>query len=225
MPEVTARTSCVWGFYRKHITVSSYEWSWGLKSSAIRLFVRQVVSRLNQTRDRKTSQFRTIGHLWGHPHVIADFNPIVRIVLTDFILESLQWRHIGRDSVSNHQPHDCSLNHLFGRRSKKTSKLRVTGLCKGNSPGTGEFPAPMASYAKNVSIWWRHHDLRHLKIIWFLSSPTVLRITITQRDARTACVCMNVRQVYIHIIYMLLFSLAFMRYAIILLCQKWRNNI
>ena len=23
---------------------------------------------------------------------------------------------------------------------------------------TGEFPAQMASYAENVSIWWRHHD-------------------------------------------------------------------
>ena len=42
-------------------------------------------------------------------------------------------------------------------RSKKTSKLRVTGLCAGNSPGTGEFPEQMASYAENVSIWWRHH--------------------------------------------------------------------
>ena len=40
------------------------------------------------------------------------------------------------------------------RRSNKTSKLRVTGLCAGNSPGTGEFPAQRAS---NVSIWWRHH--------------------------------------------------------------------
>ena len=27
----------------------------------------------------------------------------------------------------------------------------------GNSPGTGEFPAQMASYAENVSIWWRHY--------------------------------------------------------------------
>ena len=27
------------------------------------------------------------------------------------------------------------------RKSKKTSKLRVTGLCEGNSPVTGEFPA------------------------------------------------------------------------------------
>ena len=47
---------------------------------------------------------------------------------------------------------------LFRYRSKKTSKLRVTGLCAGNSPGTGEFPAQMASYAENVSIWWRHHE-------------------------------------------------------------------
>ena len=42
---------------------------------------------------------------------------------------------------------------------KKTSKLRVTGLCVGNSPGTGEFPAQMASNAENVSIWWRHHEV------------------------------------------------------------------
>ena len=27
----------------------------------------------------------------------------------------------------------------------------------GNSPGTGEFPAQLASNAENVSIWWRHH--------------------------------------------------------------------
>ena len=36
---------------------------------------------------------------------------------------TLQWRHNGRDSVSNHQPHDCLLNRLFRCRSKKTSKL------------------------------------------------------------------------------------------------------
>ena len=70
---------------------------------------------------------------------------------------SLQWRHNGRDSVSNHQPHDCLLNRLFRRRSKKTSKLRVT-VCAGNLPGTGEFPAQMASNAENVFIWWRRHD-------------------------------------------------------------------
>ena len=69
----------------------------------------------------------------------------------------LQWRHTDHGSVSNHQPHGCLLNRLFRRRSKKTSKLPVTGLCAWNSPGTGEFPAQMASNAENVSIWWRHH--------------------------------------------------------------------
>ena len=43
------------------------------------------------------------------------------------------------------------------RRSKKTSKLRATGLCQGNSPVTSEFPAQRASNAENVSILWRHH--------------------------------------------------------------------
>ena len=44
-----------------------------------------------------------------------------------------------------------------GADQRKTSKLRVTGLCAGNSPETGEFPAQRASNAENVSIWWRHH--------------------------------------------------------------------
>ena len=81
-------------------------------------------------------------------------------ILGGILPSTLRWRHNGGDSVSNHQLHDGLLNRLFGRRSKKTSKLCVTGLCVGNSPGTGEFPAQMASNAENVSIWWRHHDQR-----------------------------------------------------------------
>ena len=72
---------------------------------------------------------------------------------------TLLWRHNGHDGLSNHQSRHCLLNRIFRRRSKKTSKLRVTGLCVGNSPVTGEFPAQMASNAENVSIWWRHHVL------------------------------------------------------------------
>ena len=53
---------------------------------------------------------------------------------------SLLWRHNGHDSISNHQPYDCLLNRLFRRGSKKTSKLRVTGLCVGNSPGPVNSP-------------------------------------------------------------------------------------
>ena len=56
------------------------------------------------------------------------------------IIIALRWRHNGRDSVSHHQPHDCLLNRLFRHRSKKTSKLRVTGLCAGNSQGQVNSP-------------------------------------------------------------------------------------
>ena len=70
---------------------------------------------------------------------------------------ALQWHQYQRDGVWNHPPHDCLLNRLFRRRSNKTSKLRFTGLCTGNSPVTGEFPAQRASDAENVSIWWRHY--------------------------------------------------------------------
>ena len=56
----------------------------------------------------------------------------------------LQWRHNERDGDSNHQPHNC----LSRPRSRKTSKLRVTGLCEGNSPVTGGFPTQRASNAE-----------------------------------------------------------------------------
>ena len=55
------------------------------------------------------------------------------------------------------------INRLFRRRSKKTPKLRVAGLCEGNLPVTGEFPAQRASNTENVSNWWRHHFV--LKLI------------------------------------------------------------
>ena len=53
---------------------------------------------------------------------------------------SLHWRHNDQDGVSNHQPHGCLLNRLFRRRSQKTSKLRATALCAGNSPGPVNSP-------------------------------------------------------------------------------------
>ena len=96
----------------------------------------------------KSDRWRLIGstyqRVWNlFPHVVSP----------------LQWRHNEPDFLSNHQPHDCLRNRLFRRRSKKTSKLLVTGLCAGNSPGTGEFPAQRASNAENASIWWRHHAM------------------------------------------------------------------
>ena len=92
---------------------------------------------------------------------------------------TLHWRRNELDGVSGHQPRDCLLTRLFRHRSKKTSKLRVTGLCEGNSPGTGEFPAQMASNAENVSIWWRHHAVRQhhrnnqQRCLWHPRGPSV----------------------------------------------------
>ena len=71
----------------------------------------------------------------------------------------LQPRHNERDDISNHQPRDCLLHCLFSRRSKKTSKLCVTGLCEGNSLVTSEFPTQRTSNVEHVSIWWRHHAM------------------------------------------------------------------
>ena len=62
---------------------------------------------------------------------------------------SLQWRHNGCDGVLNNRRIDCLLNRLFRRRSKKTSKLRDTGLSRGKV--TGEFSAQRASNVENVS--------------------------------------------------------------------------
>ena len=101
----------------------------------------------------------------------------------------LQGRHSGRDSVSNRQPRDCLLKRLFRRRSKKTTQLRVAGLCAWNAPVTGEFPAQMASNAENVSIWWRHHEIK---------DPDILKVMKHDCDASgAACLTYSDRVTHI----------------------------
>ena len=68
---------------------------------------------------------------------------------------ALHW-HNEHDGIPNHWCLHCLLNCWFRRKSKKTSKLRVTGLCEGNSPVTVYFPAQKANNVENVSIW-RHY--------------------------------------------------------------------
>ena len=114
----------------------------------------------------------------GHPDQQTILSPQEEFpILVKWHL-SLQGRHNGRDSISNHQPHDCILNRLFSRRSKKTSKLRVSGLCAGNSPVSGEIPTQMASNAENVSIWWRDHVERngHLILSYLILSGSYTKV-------------------------------------------------
>ena len=93
------------------------------------------------------------------------------------VSKTLQWRHNGCDGVSNHQPHDCLLKRLIRRRSKKTSKLRVTGLCAGihrwpvNSRHKGPVKRKMFPFddviMKSEEI---HHDIEitHYICKWFV---------------------------------------------------------
>ena len=82
-----------------------------------------------------------------------------------------------RDGVSNRQPHECLLNCLFRHRSK----LRVTGLCEGNSPVTGEFPHKGPVTRKRVpfddviitmpQLRWLIESVEHLfTVLWLISN-------------------------------------------------------
>ena len=104
----------------------------------------------------------------NNEHEYTDFMGWYRGDIHYETIGPLLWRHNGRDGVSNHQPHDCLLNRLFRRRWKKTSNLCVTGLCEGNSPGTGEFPAQRASIGEmlpfdDVIMLWDMQ--RHFKYV------------------------------------------------------------
>ena len=84
---------------------------------------------------------------------------------------TLHWRHNERDSVSNHQLHGCLLNRLFRRRSKKTPKLHVTGLCVGTSPGPVNSPTKGQLRGKcfhlMTSSWQKMlHDLGDIPSNW-----------------------------------------------------------
>ena len=149
-------------------------------------------------------------HCEFHNKVIGSTPPqmhVVRATVAHCSSLPLQWRHNGLNSVSNHQPHGCLLNRLFRCRSKKTSKLRITGLCAGNSPLTGEFPAQMASNVENVSIWWRHHDnlIYRDTYIWgqcVMVCPNLFKHSsqqmITRRETFvTSCVTYSVYQVVV----------------------------
>ena len=78
---------------------------------------RSAVNSLHKGQWRGALLFSLIG-AWINGWVNNDKNGDLR--------RPLLWRHNGRDSVSNPQPHEFLLNRLFRRWSKKTSKLYRT---------------------------------------------------------------------------------------------------
>ena len=106
------------------------------------------------------SQFNLTGYIFYslpiHCRIIFSDLNYIHVASVEIPYMPLQWRH----NVMGSQITGVSIVYstvFFRRRSKKTLKLRVTGLCAGNSPVTGEFPAQRASNTENVSIWLRHH--------------------------------------------------------------------
>ena len=83
--------------------------------------------------------------------------------IDSFSAHSLQWRHNGHDNISNHQPHHCLLNRLFGHRSKKTSKLRGPV----NSPHKGPVTRKMFPFDDDIMLYQHNHllwSVRHKSI-------------------------------------------------------------
>ena len=117
--------------------------------------------------------------LWFSIYKLCDYYGI-------FTSKSLEWRHNEHDGVSNRQSHDCLLNRLFRRRSKKTSKLRVIGLCEGNSPVTDEFPVQSASNAEKCSIWWRHQII-HTCSLHLLTVGTTGHFEYFEKTLQNKC--------------------------------------
>ena len=125
----------IWVFYRKIRTTDDVLQFYKISSEPI------FTSSLTLVWTKSMYELSRVGKPLSY-----DVSFILHIRLAHHVLTlwwrciSLQWRQNDHDGVSNHQPHGCLLNRLFRRRSTKTSKLRVTGLCAGNSPGPVNSP-------------------------------------------------------------------------------------
>ena len=120
---------------------------------------------MNRAASKETDQKHGDVIKWKH---FPRYWPFVRGIHRSPVkaLRKGQWRgalmfsliYAWTNGISNHRRFDCVLNRLFRRRSMKTWKIHVTGLCEGNSPVTGEFPAQRPVTRIFFSIWWRHHE-------------------------------------------------------------------
>ena len=74
------------------------------------VFIRKVINR----------EYHDDVRIWKRSPFAQIMNrlPAQRAISVMLWYPPLRWRHNERDSVSNHQPHDCLLNLSFGRRSK-----------------------------------------------------------------------------------------------------------
>ena len=134
---------------------------------------------------KKTSQSHITGHVWGRPSVTGEFpsqrtsnaeNGVINMHShflcfvcgshAMYFKVSLRWRHNGHDGVSNHQPHHCLLNRLFGCRSKikqnhqsSTSLAFVLGIHRRsvNSPHKWPVTRKMFTFDDVIMLIWHNN--------------------------------------------------------------------
>ena len=103
---------------------------------------------------------------------------------------ALRWRRNERDGVSNHQPHDYLLNHLFRHRSKKHQSSALLAFVRGihrspvNSPHEGPvtwkcFRLMTSSWPNICSTLINHLKLRHCLAHW--TNGNVVKLEICER--------------------------------------------
>ena len=113
------------------------------------------------------------------------------------VVRTLHWRDNECDGVSNHKSNDCLLNRIFRRRSKKTSKLRITGRWPVNSPHKGPVTRKMFPFddvIMIIAVWaviwstrWmrRKHDAQatsHTTELSIFAPNSVEVIVWTEKD-------------------------------------------
>ena len=132
--------------------------------------------------------------------------------------DTLQWRHNERDGVSNNQLHNYLLNRLFRYRSQKTSKLRATGLCEGNSPMTGEFSAQRTSNELNIliSIFVFHYPCYHV-----ITNMILFVVLIAVLCTLTSVLIANIAQFVVIVVFLFLVYHVFQHHRVYwMLCAQ-----
>ena len=167
---VEAGTEClIRHFYRHGDSFIAISWSKrpiNLEPVALGIMSYDQWRRSHDRQNMRTNvsgNFYVNSNIWIYPVI----GPWVLNILRHC---ALQWRYIERDGVSNHQPRYYLLNCLFRCRSRKTSKLRVTGLCAWNSPSTGGYPhkrpimRKMVPFDDVIIVRFLHTETTHLRI-------------------------------------------------------------
>ena len=137
------------------------------------------------------SCFCVMIHEASYHYIDGMYVPLLAIV---YLLCTLQWRHNGRDGVSNHRHIDCLLNRLFGRRSKKTSSSELLAFVRGihrwpgNSPHKGPATRKMLPFDDVIIILL---DILRILVGCFGCSSFIYRkypqALITKENTRKTC--------------------------------------